>query len=125
MDGSTPCDDSSVSRPRARKLRKLLRKRGVEADRLLAICTGTKCAPRTLSRPLVEYARDKVTLVTVGCLHVCKKGPIAATVRGKKVRIKKRVDLAKLSRMIEKVAGAPQMPATPPGDGTDCGARPG
>ena len=88
---------------RAKKLRKQLHKQGVESDRLLVICTGKKCAPRELSRPLVDYARDRVSLATVGCLHVCKKGPIAATVRGKKVKIKKRVDSEKLERMIEKI----------------------
>ena len=89
---------------RARKLKKQLRKRGVEAERLVVVCVGKKCAPRDQSRALVEHAEGKVTLVTVGCLHVCKKGPIAATVRGEKIRIRKRVGLAKLDRMIEKVS---------------------
>lgn len=89
---------------RARKLKKQLRKRGVESDRLIVVCIGKKCAPREQSRALVEHAEGKVALTTVGCLHVCKKGPIAATVRGTKIRIKKRVGLAKLDRMIEKVS---------------------
>jgi hypothetical protein len=93
-----------VGRKRARRIRKQLHKRGVTADRVLVICTGKKCAPRELSRPLVEYAEGKVALATVGCLHVCKKGPIAATVRGTKVRVKKRVDVVKLTRMIKKVS---------------------
>jgi hypothetical protein len=89
---------------RARKLRKQLRKRGALADSLIVVCIGKKCAPREQSRALVEHAEGKVAVVTVGCLHVCKKGPIAATVRGEKIRIKKRVGLAKLDRMIEKVS---------------------
>jgi (2Fe-2S) ferredoxin len=88
---------------RKRRIRKQLEKRGVTAERLLVICTGKKCAPRDLSRVLVEHAEGKVALQTLGCLHVCKKGPIAATVRGKKVRIKKRVGLEKLDRMIKKL----------------------
>jgi (2Fe-2S) ferredoxin len=88
---------------RKRRIRKQLEKRGVLADRLLVICTGKKCAPRELSRALVAHAEGKVALQTVGCLHVCKKGPIAATVRGTKVRIKKRVGIEKLDRMIKKL----------------------
>jgi NADH:ubiquinone oxidoreductase subunit E len=88
---------------RAKKIRKQLQKRGVAAERLLVICTGKKCAPREASRALVELAEGKVALQTLGCLHVCKKGPIAATVRGKKVRVKKRVGPEKLARMIEKL----------------------
>jgi hypothetical protein len=94
-----------VSSSRGKRIRKQLRRRGVEAERLLVVCVGKKCAPREASRALVEQADGKVALALVGCLHVCKKGPIAATVRGKKVRIKKRVDAAKLERMVRKVNG--------------------
>lgn len=92
---------------RAKKVRKQLHKRGIDAERLLVICVGKKCAPRELSRALVDHAEGKVALATVGCLHVCKKGPIAAIVRGKKVRIKKRVGLEKLEKMMRKVGPPP------------------
>jgi len=93
---------------RAKKLRKKLAHRGLVALPVFVVCTGKKCAPRSESRALVEdaeaIAAGRVDVTTVGCLDVCKRGPIAAAVRGKKVRVKKRVDAAKATRMIEKLA---------------------
>ena len=90
-----------------RKLRKQMAGRGLEREPALVICTGKKCAPRAETKPLVEAARayvgarPEVRLETVGCLHICKHGPIAATFP--KIRFKKRVDLAKATKLIDKL----------------------
>ena len=70
------------------KLRKRMRKRGIEDETALVICVGKRCCKREVSRALVEEARAyverghlHVPVVTVGCLEVCKNGPIAATFR--------------------------------------------
>jgi hypothetical protein len=67
-----------------RKLRKLMRKR--TQGTALVICVGKHCCEREESCALVEatrvYAektRSSVPIVAVGCLDVCKHGPIAAT----------------------------------------------
>ena len=94
-------------RKRAKKLRKKLQHRGLVTLPVFVVCTGKKCAPRELSRALVEaattYGAGRVDVTTVGCLDICKKGPIAAAVRDKKVRVKKRVDADKAARMIDKL----------------------
>ena len=90
-----------------RKLRKQMARRGLEREPTLVICTGKTCAPRAQTKPLVEGARaylaafPEVRLETVGCLHVCKRGPIAATFP--KIAIKKRVDLAKATKLVDKL----------------------
>ena len=90
------------------KLRKQMAKRGLTDERVLVICTGKKCGPRTDSKALVAVAEEmlvsqpRIRLATVGCLHVCKRGPIAATFP--KIRIKKRVDEARLHRMVARLA---------------------
>lgn len=85
-----------------------MRKRALENETALVICTGKKCCPREASRALVEetvaYAdqvHSHVKLVTVGCLHVCKKGPIAATYP--KIRIKKHVSAKRARKMLDKL----------------------
>ena len=90
-----------------RKLRKQMAKRGLETELALVICTGKSCAPRSETRPLVEAARayvgahPPVRLETVGCLHICKKGPIAATFP--KIKFKKRVDRERAELMTDKL----------------------
>lgn len=88
------------------KLRKQMRKRALENETALVICTGKKCCPREESRALVEetlpYAdQHHVKLVTVGCLHVCKKGPIAASYP--KIRVKKHVTAKRARKMLDKM----------------------
>lgn len=95
---------------RKKNLRARLRKQGLD-DRetpTLVVCTGKKCAPREESAKLVaDLEREiaglapRVRLVTVGCLDVCKKGPIAATYP--KIRIKKRVTLARARKLLAKL----------------------
>lgn len=69
-----------------RKLRKQLRKRELEDATALVICVGKRCCAREDSCALVEATRayaaethSSVQIVTVGCLDICNKGPIAAT----------------------------------------------
>ena len=96
-----------------RKLRKLMRKREVGDQLTLVICVGKKCADRATSRAVAEHAAahadtlaaadpPRVRVETVGCLHVCKKGPIAATFPT--IKFKKRVDAGRATRMIDKLA---------------------
>jgi (2Fe-2S) ferredoxin len=93
-----------------RKLRKRLAKRGVlESEVALVVCVGKKCAPKTVSKAVAEHARTygaaqapPVRLEIVGCLHVCKKGPIAATFP--KIRFHKRVDAERADELVEKLA---------------------
>lgn len=92
---------------KGKQLRKAIAKRGLEDASVLMICTGKHCAPRSQTRPLVEAARryaegkPPIVVATCGCLGICKHGPIAASYP--KVRIKKRVSLAKAQRMIDKL----------------------
>lgn len=83
-------------------------KRKLENETALVICTGKKCCPREESRALYEatmpYAdAAHIRLVTVGCLDVCKKGPIAATYP--KIRIKKHVTVERARKMLDKLTG--------------------
>jgi (2Fe-2S) ferredoxin len=97
-----------------RKLRKRLAKRGLlENEVALAVCVGKKCAPRDVSRAVAEHARTygaartaPVRVEVVGCLHVCKKGPIAATFP--KIRFHKRVDAERAEELVEKLAAKAQ-----------------
>jgi (2Fe-2S) ferredoxin len=91
-----------------KKLRKHLEKRGADDSPTLVICVGKDCCARSKSRALVEDTRAYVAeshanvhLRVVGCLHVCKKGPIAATYP--KIEFKKRVDLAKAKKLVDQL----------------------
>ena len=93
---------------RKRKLRKKMRKRGVDDQPALVICVGKRCCPREESRALVEAARAygeqahlHVPVVTVGCLDVCKKGPIAA--RYPKIKVEKHVTFKRARKLLEKL----------------------
>jgi (2Fe-2S) ferredoxin len=94
-----------------RKLRKKMRKRLGKHEPALVICIGKSCAPRVVSRTLVEQmrahagaTRAPVRVEVVGCLHVCKKGPIAATYP--ELEFYKRVDLVRSRRLIDALACA-------------------
>ncbi len=91
-----------------KKLRKRLQKRGVDDAPTLVICVGKDCCPRSESRALVEETRayvaeqhPKVHLELVGCLHICKKGPIAATYP--EIEFEKRVDGARARKLVDKL----------------------
>lgn len=93
-----------------RKLRKLMRKHGLEDETALVICVGKHCCKREESRALVEATRKSaidahtaVPVVTVGCLGVCKKGPIAATYP--ETKFKKRVTLERARKLLRKLEG--------------------
>ena len=91
-----------------RKLRKLMRKRGLEDETALVICVGKRCCRREESRALVEATRasaaeahSAVPIVTVGCLGICEKGPIAATYPA--IKFKKRVTLERARKLLAKL----------------------
>lgn len=92
-----------------RKLRKLMRDRGCEDAPALVICVGQKCARREVSRAVAEDVRayaiahhPSVRVETVGCLNVCKKGPVSATYP--RIKFHKRVDARRGRRLIDKLA---------------------
>ena len=92
-----------------RKLRKQMHKRELDGVPSIVICTGKKCCPREESKALVEATaaymdevHSTVKLVTVGCLDVCKKGPIAATYP--KIRVKKHVTAKRARKMLDKIS---------------------
>jgi len=91
---------------RKRKLRKQMRKRHLEDETALVICVGKRCCGREESCALVEATREyaaethsNVPVVTVGCLDVCKKGPIAATYPD--IEFKKRVTAKRARKLID------------------------
>jgi (2Fe-2S) ferredoxin len=91
-----------------KKLKKQMRKRDLEDATALVICVGKKCCPREASRALVEKTRayaaethSTVEIVTVGCLDICKKGPIAATYPV--IKFKKRVTAKRARKLLAKL----------------------
>lgn len=91
------------------KLRKQMRKRELEDETALVICVGKRCCEREESCVLVEatraYAaetRSSVKVVTVGCLDICKKGPIAATYP--EIKFKKHVTAKRARKLLDKLA---------------------
>lgn len=93
-----------------RKLRKQMRKRDLEHETALVICVGKHCCEREESCALVEnvraYAEEihaRVPIVTVGCLDVCKSGPIAAMYPA--MKFKKRVTPKRARKMLRKLEG--------------------
>jgi (2Fe-2S) ferredoxin len=89
---------------RKRKLRKKLKKRGLEDAVALVVCTGKKCCSRERSCALVDELRQietRVAITTVGCLGVCKKGPIVATYP--KIKIAKRVTARDARALVAKL----------------------
>jgi (2Fe-2S) ferredoxin len=95
---------------RKRHLRNQMCKRGLENETALVICVGKKCCSREESAALVENARSiahemhaKAKIVTVSCLDVCKKGPIAATYPS--IKIKKHVTPKRARKLLMKLEG--------------------
>jgi (2Fe-2S) ferredoxin len=93
-----------------RKLRKQLRKRELEDETALVICVGKHCCAREDSCALVEATRayaaqthSTVEIVTVGCLDICKKGPIAATYP--EIKFKKHVTPKRARKLLDKLGG--------------------
>jgi (2Fe-2S) ferredoxin len=92
-----------------RKLRKAMRKRGIADSPALAICVGKRCCERSRSRALVDELRTyaavshpDVQIAVVGCLHVCKNGPVAATYP--RIKFKKHVDAKRGRKLVDKLA---------------------
>lgn len=92
-----------------RKLEKLMRKRDPEDAPALVICVGKRCCERAESCAVAEEARayaaashPEVHVEVVGCLDVCKKGPVAATYPD--IEFKKRVDARKARKLVDKLA---------------------
>jgi len=90
-----------------KKLRTLMHDREAN-DASLVICVGKKCCAKSESRAVVEEARayaaaehPRVHVEVVGCLHVCKKGPIAATYPD--ITFKKHVSKKRARKMIDKL----------------------
>jgi (2Fe-2S) ferredoxin len=116
------------SKKKAKKAQQRIGAKLGEGEAALVVCVDDKCAPREVSREMVDHARAYVTEQTAagrslpvrievfGCLGVCKKGPIAALVRptsaGKAVKVKKKVDDAKARRLVERLAT--KLAAEPP-----------
>jgi len=92
-----------------RKLREHMRRRDPDDAPALVICVGKNCCKRSKSRALVDASRayaasehPEVHVEVVGCLHVCKKGPIAATYPV--IKIEKRVDARRARKLVDKLA---------------------
>jgi len=100
----------SVPMGKRAKLRKQMKRRGLEDVPAVVVCTGKKCAPREESRAVVaaaeEYAAEHpdVRVECVGCLHVCKHGPVAASYP--RIRFKKHVGKRRIRRLVDKVGRA-------------------
>jgi (2Fe-2S) ferredoxin len=99
----------SSRKKRKKKLKKLMRKRDLKRSLAVVVCVGKKCCPRRIARALVdemrtyaEEAHPHVRVEAVGCLHVCKKGPIAATYPD--IEFHKRVDADDARALIDDVA---------------------
>jgi (2Fe-2S) ferredoxin len=85
-----------------------MRKRHLEDQTALVICVGKRCCGREESCALVEATRayaaqthSNLPVVTVGCLDVCKKGPIAATYP--EIKFKKRVTAKRARKLLDKL----------------------
>lgn len=91
------------------KLRKQMKKRELEDETALVICVGKRCCDRREScalaeatRAYVSNTRAPVEVVTVGCLDICEKGPIAATYP--RIKFKKHVTRKKARKLIDKLS---------------------
>ncbi len=92
-----------------RKLRTLMHTRDPEEAPAVVICVGTRCCPRSESRAIADEARayaaahhPEVHVEVVGCLDVCKQGPIAATYP--EIRFKKHVGKKRVRKLVDKLA---------------------
>src|ERR1700729_4004773 len=95
----------SKKEKRKRRLRDKFAGKLADGEPALVVCVGKKCCSRAESKALVAearaYANGRVRVEVIGCLKVCKKGPIAATLP--KVKIKKRVDREQAHALIDKL----------------------
>lgn len=94
-----------------RKLKKAMAKREVGDGPVLVVCGGKKCAPREQTRAVIDEARAYAANSVVGvevvkCLHICEKGPIAATYP--KIRFHKRVGPAEADVLVDKLVARAQ-----------------
>lgn len=95
-----------------KKLAKKVGKRLADDESAIVVCVGKKCAPRSESRALVDDLRiyvaarsdGKLRVEEFGCLGVCKKGPIVATLPH--ARVYKHVDAEKAHRIADDLAEA-------------------
>ncbi len=100
---------SSKKKKRKKKLRKLMKKRDLKRSLAVVVCVGKKCCAKRTARELAHSMRDyaraehpDVHVVKVGCLHVCKKGPIVATYPD--IEFHKRVDIDDARDLIDEIA---------------------
>lgn len=98
-----------------RKLRKHMHKREIDDAPALVICVGKSCVAREVSRALADQTRAyaaaskaPVRVAVIGCLHVCEKGPIAATYPD--IEFFKRVDFPRACRLVDRLAAEAREP---------------
>lgn len=100
-----------------KKLKKKFGSRLAADECALVVCVGKKCAPREESCALLaalraqvsdDTAAAKVRVLAAGCLGVCKKGPIVATLP--KVRFYKHVDGERGRELLEKLTARSRRP---------------
>jgi (2Fe-2S) ferredoxin len=91
-----------------RRLKKAIAKRELEGETALVICVGKRCCGREESCSVAlaakTYANETgahAKVVTVGCLDICKKGPIAATYPA--MKFKKHVTAKRARKMLDKL----------------------
>lgn len=91
-----------------RKLLEEIHKRELDDVEALVICVGKKCCSRQASCAVADAARAYAAtahlhaqVVTVGCLGVCKKGPIAAMYP--RLKFKKHVSIERARKMLDKL----------------------
>jgi (2Fe-2S) ferredoxin len=92
-----------------RKLRDEMHERHADDVPSLVICVGKHCCKREISRALVDETRayaasnhPGVHVEVVGCLDVCKKGPVAATYPD--IKFVKRVGKKRARKLVDKLA---------------------
>ncbi len=91
-----------------RKLRKHMQQRGLDGPALV-VCVGRDCCRREESRATLDAARTyaatlptPIRVVATDCLHICKKGPIAATYPT--MKFKKHVSPRRAGKMLDKLS---------------------
>ena len=94
---------------RKRKLRKRMIRRGLIDQPAVVVCVGRSCGKPAIARALADDLRayalqvhPEVGVERVGCLGVCKQGPVAASYP--RIKIKKRVDLPRGRRLVDRAA---------------------
>jgi (2Fe-2S) ferredoxin len=91
-----------------RHLQKQMDKRGLHDETALVICVGKHCCRREKSRALVDKTRAyeershaDVPLVVVGCLDICKQGPIVALYPA--MKFKRKVTPRRARKLVDKL----------------------